>query len=267
MNNVKGTGFSTSDAATLLELIKDEVPRQGSHAVVDKDAEAQLILQPKLIRLERSFVISLEKLDSSRKLRYSSQLKVSNADEFDTAATRLVRSVLKETPLKNDARIGDVTQGEASGPLQKKETSKYWLVGFGPSALFGSNSQGVSYGFSLGYEWDIETQAGVKIFYSGAFDPDGGVFSSLGLGGAYFFSDGDTAPLIWGDFGFGSARKNGTSNVSNISGFQLGIGPALRLFRTSKINVEIQGRYAVILRKFDKGGTPSTMGLQVLILF
>ncbi|MBI3557227.1 MAG: hypothetical protein HY074_13270 [Deltaproteobacteria bacterium] len=263
VEKVRSTGLDGDDANALQELVKGEVPRQGSHSLATKAGGADYVLSIKVMRLGKSYLLTLDKLDSSGNVRFTSQLKVLEVDEFDTVAKRLVRSVLNEVPIKGDAQIGEVTQNEAKLQLKRQPTNKYWLVGFGPSTLTGLGVQGVSYSLYAGFEWDIENTAGARIFYSGNYNASVAGLSELGLGGSYFFSEKSTAPLISGEFSFAGAHNH---SGNDITGFGLGVAPAVRFFRTSRVNIQVQLRYSVVLRQLD-GLTPQTFGLQCLLMF
>jgi hypothetical protein len=259
----KTTGVSPDDAATIMELVRTDVPRQAGATLAASASRADYVLRPKVMRLGKSYLVVLDKTDKAGNVLFSSELKAAEIEEFDTIAARLTRSVIAEVPAKNDAQLGEVTENESHSDNQRRDTTKFWLVGFGPFALFGLGSEGVSYGVTIGYDWDIGTKAAVKIFWDGVFNPNSASLNVFGLGGSYFFSEGDTAGLLGADFGYGTGHARSGDEAS---GFALGVGPGVRLFRTEKLNVELQARYGILLRTLD-GSTPSSVGLHATLMF
>lgn len=256
------TGASAEDAAGIHELIKTETTHVEGSALASKKTAADFVLNPKLIRLGSAYVVVLEKSEPGGKIVYSSQAKASGIEEMDVVATRLARSVVGEVPVKSDARIGDVTGVETTADARKKESANFWLLGFGPSNLGGVGSQGTSYGLSLGFASDIETRASVRLFWDGSFNGRS-AFNDYALGGSYFFSEGKNSPFVEADFGYGVAR---ISPEMKQDGFAFGFGPGIRVFRTSKINLELQARFSFLSNTLN-GSTPTAFVIRGTVLY
>lgn len=256
------TGASVEDTASVHELFRTEATHVEGATVAPKASDADYVLHPKIVRLGKALIVVLEKTDPAGKLIYSSQAKAENIEEMDTIATRLVRSVITEVPLKADAQVGDVTANEVKNGTQKKESASFWMLGFGPSLLGGVGSQGVSYGLTLGYNADIENTASLRIFWDGSFNGQT-AYNDFALGGLYFFNEKKNSLFIGADFGYGIVRD---SFEHRQDGFALGFGPGVRIFRTSKVNLEIQARFSFLSNTLN-GSTPTVAEIRGTILY
>lgn len=251
-------GTRTEDAASISELIKNDVSNLKGHGLSTKQEDADFLLKPKLIKLGKAYVLILEKQDQKKKVVFSSQMKANEIEEFNTVTTRLVRSVVFEEPIADGIKPGQVTLNESETNVRRKDTSKYWIIGFGPFGMTNSGASGTSYNFHLGYIWDMDSQVSLKLFYDNVSNTTASSISEFGLGGYYFLTENNSAVMVSADFGYGGQ--------SSTNGFVFGVGPGVRFFRASKVNLEIQARYGLCL--FQVGGaTPSVFGLRIGLMF
>ncbi len=267
----RGNGIGSEDGNAISDLVRSSVAESGRNVLVSDPKSAQFILNPRVIKLGSSYVMTVEK-SKDGKIVFSSQLKATKVEELDGVAARLTRAALDETPVRGDARIGDVTEIEASAGARRKETQKHWFFGFGPFGASNMGTSGTLYNLDIAYAWDINTYQ-LKIFYDGTVpgsnSPTSVTTSSgqtvnvtslgdIGLGLNYYIRDTDMAPFVSGDFGYG-----GNSSVSSFIG---GIGAGIGLFRTSNINMEVALRYAYMFNSTPIGN-PSVYGARLGLYF
>jgi hypothetical protein len=257
-----GVGKAELDATT--ELIRQSVTSMPGHKITSKASEADFVLQPKIVKLGSSLIVTLEKL-SSGSLISSNRLKATTTEELDTVATRLTRSAIDSTPVESDARVTDVTQSEATRGNQKRTARAGYMVGLGPSGLFNLQSDGIAYGVSGAYAWDMNDSL-LKL-YSDISAREKAGFIVLGLGGNYFLSDKNTAPFLSAGVGYGSAWLEGAGILPETKGgFALSAGGGVMFLRTSSVNIEMGLNYQILLAS-TAAGTPMALGLRLSLFF
>ncbi len=252
-----GPGIEVSDLATVDELIRASVREGGGHSVVEKPADADFTLRPKLLKLGGAYVMTLEKLMGGAVV-FSTQMKAMKMDEMDLVARRLTRAVIGEVAVADDARVGDVSEHEATSGMARKPARNGYFIGIGPTALANMNTDGVAYGIQGGYSWDLNT---VMIRFLGDVALSGdAVFGTAGLAGTYFLTDHANTPFLALDLGYGGYHTDTSVPVGSETGggFAAGAGAGVSFLRTSAINVEVSARLATI---FDE----STLGLPLAI--
>lgn len=171
-------------------------------------------------------------------------------------------SALTKPRTKHRPQVGDITDEETTQIVRRRESLSLTEIGFGPAWTSNMKRDGMCYMGTLGHHWDVAEQAELKI--DGWLGLKGGeIYTSAGLGGSYFFSRGNFAPLLGADFGFGYA--NG-SNVKSIFGFAVSGTAGVRLFRTSTTQLELNFKYGTIL-KANQAGDPALYGFTIALLY
>lgn len=252
-------GVSKEDGSAITELVKSTLRDSNENKIADKPSDAKYILKPRLLKLGAAYVLTIEKIEDG-KTKFSSQMKAEKIEEMDNVVGRLVRSVITEVPVKGDARVADVTDNESVKGLQRRETVKRFYIGLGPGGSGKTMSVGTQFNWALGYYWEINPIAAVKVFYDGTSDR----FNYLGLGGNYYFSDHDSSPLVTGELGYGSAYRRSVDLAisESTNGFVLGGGVGYQLFRTSKVNLELLVHAGLMLTT-NSEGNPSKFGVRL----
>jgi hypothetical protein len=90
-----------ADAAT--SLVRSAVAADGVNSVVANEAIADYVLQPKLLKLGDSYVLTVEKKRGTETL-YASQAKASSFESLDRAARTATVTAINEPPTRATAR-------------------------------------------------------------------------------------------------------------------------------------------------------------------
>ena len=123
---------------------------------------------------------------------------------------------------------------------------------FGPGAILNQDAHGVAYHLAAGYFHEAMSSAGIRVMGSGDFTSDAlNVAGALGAMGV--LGKGEFAPYAGADLGWGFAYGNGWSN-----GFVLGGSVGVQMFRSSKVQMNLEGRSSVMFAEND-GGFPVTL--------
>ncbi len=260
-----GSGVGPSDLETATSLVQAAVPDIGPNSVVSAPDRAEVILRPRLIRLNQAYVLSLSRVEGGDVV-FSSQLKAETLDELDKVAERLTRSVLEGKRAASHPRVGEITEQEAHDGTQRKPVRKSVYVGFGGSTFGNLNSTGVGYSFGLAYSWDVNV-ARIKLQAQG--DVNGAAFMVTGgLGANVYLTTEDIAPYLSGDFGGGAAKLDGGNILHGdvVGGFAAGVGAGVEFLRASAINVDLGFRAGVILHA-NTLGLPQVYSLRLGLYF
>jgi hypothetical protein len=257
----KLTGVSKEDAATIHELITADIDLLHQ-TVADSEKDAKYALQPRVMKLGNSFVLTIQK-NSNGKSIFSSQMKADRFEELDNVVERVVRSVVQEVPIDKNGTVKDVTENEATKGQRRKDTVNRWYLGMGPAFATSVNSTQVLFNWSIGYFFEIDPEWALKILYDGTSR-----FGNFNLGANYYFSEGRYTPLVTASLGYGFAVVNSNDVLSSdpIGGFVAGAGFGYQFFRTSKVNLEILAHGEVIAAT-NHLGTPTQWGVRVGILW
>jgi hypothetical protein len=260
-----GSGVSPSDLETTTELIQTAVPDVSSNTITNDQDKADLILQPRVVRLGEAYILSLSKIQNGETV-YSSELKAAHIEELDKVSERLTRSVLAGERAKSNPRVGEITDEEAKQGTQRRPVRTENYIGFGGTTLGNLNTNGTGYSIGLAHGWDVNS-AVLKIMGEGDFNGSA-FFASAGIGADYFLSMSDVAPYLSADFGGGVAKVDAGSEFSGqtIGGFVVGGGAGVRLLRTSAVNLDI-GFHADFLLRNNNYGLPQALSLRVGIYF
>lgn len=134
----------------------------------------------------------------------------------------------------------------ASGRAEERD---FRFFAFGPGTLLHQDAHGPAYHLAAGYFHEAMPQAGIRVQGHCDFTRDalntGGSLGALG-----FFTQGEFAPYAGADLGWGVAYGDGWSN-----GFILGGSIGIQMFRSSKVQLNLEGRSTMMFADND-GGFP-----------
>ena len=254
----KGSGVDQGNLDAIHELIRDAVMNLEGFELVEDQGGAKIILKAKALRLGESYILAIVKYVDRKKV-FSNKMKASNLDDMDTVAGRVVRAVLTEVQAKKDARVSDVTQDEETRGTRRKKAVRQWEIGFGPAWLGNLNTDTSGINWKFGYLWAIDDRIDLKLsweFLTTKEDDDAN-FTDIHLGMNYFFNDGNNAPYLTADVGYGAATAHEENNNQlfgsddDASGFTIGAGVGMKFLRVSTVNVSLQLRYAMVMEKTE----------------
>lgn len=259
------TGGYQDEATAFYELIRVAVMRQGSNQVIEEPEKADYILRPKLLKLGSAFSVAIEKREDGRTV-FASHHKANSIENLDEVTARLVRAVIDEVPLKDDVRVGDVTEEEVDKGVRRKGVVNRTYVGFGPSFVSDNidPDAGVLLSLSFGYGWDLNT-ALLKFFADFVFAGEAPAsVGGGGLEGQYFFSDRSNTPFVGARAGYGYGIP--TSDSPTGFGFIGGVTAGYSMFRAAKVNLEVALRLNVLTTQIDDSA-PLTYGVGIGLYF
>jgi hypothetical protein len=261
-----GAGAPSSLLVTVTDLVRSAVGEAGSSVLSPEGgASCAITLRPKVIKLDAATLLSIEKWEENR-MTFSTQLKAARTDELDRVAQRVVRAVLSETAAREDVKVNDVTEDEATHGVARRPARSGYFASFGPAWLSELNATGLGVGISGGYAWDVnrvilQLQADFATHRSA-------LWTVVGIGGRYFLGSSDLAPYLSGEFGYGFAKRaeEGLFTGKNTTGFALGGGVGLHLLRTTIVNLGIGVRTTILLSEID-GAKPMATAAEVSLYF
>lgn len=154
----------------------------------------------------------------------------------------------------------------ADAPSDKIPSHPTWSLGFGPAFMSSMNAGGVGIGLEGARAWDVRV-ASVKAFTTFALRGSA-YFGQLGLGVNKFILDQDTSPYVAADLGYGFSKADGGGPFSgqSASGFVIGAGGGVQMFRSADIQFDVGLRFALLL-KDTAAGHPSLTFFRVSVLF
>ena len=197
--NVINAGAEARTSQIISELIKTAVADSGAHRVTENAAKSDFTLQAKIIQLGNAFIISLDKRKAGE-IVFSSQLKAENLDEIDVVLGRLVRAVILEKRVKENAEVGEATSLEEKNQLRSREVQGRWYLAFGPSGGAGTGNKNMFGNVSMGRFWDIDDFSIITQFsFTGSLKNENATMTELGLGTQYFFSRSHFSPFLGSD--------------------------------------------------------------------
>lgn len=154
----------------------------------------------------------------------------------------------------------------ADPPSDKIPSHPTWSLGFGPAFMSSLQSDGVGIGLEGARNWDVRV-ASVKVFSTFALRSSA-YFGQLGLGVSKFILDQDTSPYVAVDLGYGFSKADGGGAFSGhtASGFVVGAGGGVQMFRSADIQVDVGLRFAILLKDTPLGH-PSLTLFRASVLF
>lgn len=249
----------TADERTAVEaLITSAVAKYSRSAPAEIEDSDHASLAASLVKLGSAYSLTLTKTKPNGSA-FTQQTRATSVEELDVATDRLVRAVLADVAIDQDARLGDVTEQEASRQLRQTDVTRQWVFGLGPvvGSGFDANDPGISWalGYTFGLSPEFSARAGLDF---GSFDRGEKTFWDVNLGGDYFLTEIYPGTFVTVEFGYGRAR--------DVTGFALGGGVGYRFARTSKVNMGITLKYVSWTASDELRGRPS-VGLATLALY
>lgn len=163
------------------------------------------------------------------------------------------------------AEVGKVEN--TSRMINREEARGYKYFSFGFTGLSNLGTKSSAQSIALGYIWETTPHAAVKATLDSGFKlgEDNASFTTATLGANFFLTPSNYAPFVGFDFG-GGVATSADSDIDTVSGWAGGLSAGLALFRVSSVQLQIQARYAVILRE-NSEGVPSNATLSLGIAF
>jgi|GEM_PF-1562772 len=175
-------------------------------------------------------------------------------------------ALLFSTLAYSQARVGNVPKSEQESMRTRVNSKNAVYFGFGPSNYQGLGTTALGYNLALGYNWEVNPFAAVRVLASTVIASDAKTAVSDGiLGLNYYFSDLDVAPYVFGGLGFGVAGTT-ASNATTVGGFAGAIGVGLQLFRISTTQLDLILDDHVIFAN-NTVGTPGYYSLRLGVQF
>lgn len=258
-------------------LVRDAVTSHGEHRLSRNQAAADYVLQPKLLGLGESYVLTIEKKRGDQVV-LAKQVRLATLDDLDQAAARATHEALASSPIASSATT-DVENVELDNPLENSNTLEkwdrgpspvynYWTAGVGPFGGNNLDTENILYSVALGHTWDIHPRVSIRGLGEAAFstgNEDAQVFN-LAVGPSYYFMGGNNArsPYANLDFGYGFGQAN---NNEDLSGFTLGLGIGYRFFRTETTGMEVNLRWATLFDPAIGDDNPQIIGARLGVDF
>lgn len=140
----------------------------------------------------------------------------------------------------------------AASIAHSAEEKSFKFFSFGPGVLFNQDSEGTAYHLASGYFHQAMPKSGIRAMGTVDFN-DNSLNAGGALGALAFFPMGEFAPYGGADLGWGVAYGNGWSN-----GFIVGSSLGLQMFRSSSVQLTLEGRTTMMLATND-GGYPVSL--------
>lgn len=245
VREVKGGGTADEKQA-VRDLVTAAVSGASGYHSTDKEAGANVSLEPRLVKLGNSYVLYLNKIVGGD-TKFSQQMRSATFDDIDTVSTRLTRAVLNEVQVKDDKKVSEVTQDEVNRGMVRREVTRQWMIGFGPMWLAGVQDNGKSgLNFLVSYLWGVSPLTSIQFgFEGGGLRDSDSHLSNFFLGVNQSLSEADTSPFVMGAVGYGSAGSDnsaGTLDDTTASGFTISLGGGVKFFQTSKVNLALSAK-------------------------
>ncbi|HVK60334.1 MAG TPA: hypothetical protein VM432_02240 [Bdellovibrionales bacterium] len=276
-------GITETDARTATMLVKNSVAERPSDTLTDSELSANYVLQPRMVRLGDSYILTVEKT-RGQEIVFSAQTKMTRIDQLDRGARAVVTAAIEEPSTKNrgTAVYRVVPEGSLSSTTAKptiygstaelvvdRRKVSYWSLGFGPTFSSNMNDDSVMYGLSIGHTWAINPAVGIKIngnvnFSSGE---EGSRFFDLMTGANFFLPEftASAAPYLTGEIGYGFAED---SEDEDANGVAIGAGAGIQFFRNTETTMDLLIHYTTVLEEIEgNDGNPSIVGARLAVNF
>jgi len=282
-------GISPDDSSSIRHLVQNTVSTNRLDRLVNDQTKADYVLQPRLMRLGDSFILTVERRQGEQ-IQYASQMKAQSLNEIDRAARRATLAAMSDadrsSQRKQTSEEDALSRSASSSPLAKmsepapylsssrpgyqlnpaQKQFSYWNVGFGPALGRRMESDDVFYSLSVARIWDIHPRISAKALGEANFTSGNEAYLyNVGIGASWFFfpSVNGTA-YVTGDLGYGFAQ----STLDNTNdGFTFGTGVGYQFFRTSRTTLDVLFRYAVLTSDLEENGFPQIFGARLAVNF
>lgn len=158
-------------------------------------------------------------------------------------------------------RVGEISPYEQERVRTRVNTLDLTSVSFGPGWASDINNDDLFYVVHLGRNWEVNTNAEIRLNFDGAFaSKNEGNWLSGTIGAGWIPSVEDISPVVGAEFGYGYAHADA---LSDPSGFVVGAFAGVRFFRTATAQMSLEGYFQTIL----EDESPMLSGIRIGILF
>lgn len=158
-------------------------------------------------------------------------------------------------------RVGEITPEDQERVRTRVNTLDLTSVAFGPAWASDINNDDLFYVLHIGRNWEVSTNAEIRLNFDGAFaSKNEGNWLSGTIGAGWLASVEDISPVLGAEFGYGYAHADG---LTDPSGFVFGGFAGVRFFRTATAQMSLEGYFQTIL----KNENPVLSGIRIGILF
>lgn len=145
--------------------------------------------------------------------------------------------------------IGGQTPSQRTDLQRRRVSYNFATFGFGPATMKNMGTNELAYSFFAGRLWEVNPYAAVKANFEVTSDFSHAVAGMLDLGSNFYILNTDVAPYIGGDLGFGLGRN---ADGKTPYGFVLGGAIGIVLFRTSTVQMSVEGKAQVLFDTHNK---------------
>jgi hypothetical protein len=256
--------MKTEDRDSVHELLKISVTQTPGFTATENKAEADLILQSRILKLGDSLILNISKTNQQGKQLYADKMKGSDMSDMDRVSDRLVAAVLQEKPVADTMDVTNVVESEREQHTRRVEATRQWIIGLGPGWTSNLRSKGGGFTFALGYLWGLDPDFAVNLTWvinSGRGSADDSSYNDLSLGMEYFFSRERTSPFVGARMGYASAKPHGNCTISlfsdcdttKSSGWGVNATAGMKFFRTSTVNLGVLASYHIVFDRINTG--------------
>lgn len=158
-------------------------------------------------------------------------------------------------------RVGEISSEDQERVRTRVNTLNLSSISFGPGWASDINNDDLFYVVHLGRNWEVSTNAEIRLNFDGAFaSKNEGNWLSGTIGAGWLMSVEDISPVIGAEFGYGYAHADA---LPDPAGFVLGGFAGVRFFRSATAQMSLEAYFQTIL----KNDNPVLSGLRIGILF
>ena len=260
---VTGTGVDEHKIETVRNLVYSEIVAHPKAEYVDEDFDLEIVVE--LTRLQRSYILTLYGYNQDGEST-SEKAKLSDFDEIDVAAKRLVAAIIENKSVSKTAARGEVLEQEQREPTRVKSIQGWEIALGGAYPLTDAlDNQDAMFALAVSYFFDVERFfVELRGDFQMAYNDSSRSLTSFTVGGNYFYYNGRTVGAYVGvGLGFGGATDE---DLDESVGFVGSVDVGFMLLRHADINIDVRLRNSILATKFN-GETPMTSALMVGVVF
>ncbi len=276
VESVTGQGIGASEKEAINEFVKSSVHNQSGFDLVQSSGSAEIVLQPKLLKVSNTYFLKVTKLENGKVVK-SARMKSKELSDIDRVTERLVSAMLTGASVEETAKVNNITNDEVNRNTNRFEVTRQWIIGFGPTWLNNANISKSGFFWKLGYEWGLDPNFSINLALDGtSFSESSADFSVFQMGLDYYFNLSKTSPYVGVGIGYGSSDANGcdesflglscSNSDESASGWAATINGGFKFFRTSTVNVGLETEYAYIFDE-TRYGNPSRITVSLALYY
>jgi hypothetical protein len=272
--HLKAVGVTTETAETVAGLMGSELTNYG-HAVLNPDAmdnaagmvlkcyenkcaaeagfkaKVEKVIYGSVSKLGEKYIVQVSVVNvSTQEVIWSGSLAAATAEDLDTVAERLAKSIHQGKKAGETVEVGMVTEEEAKEP-KRRQTFGTTGIKAGmllPVGGYGESGQMFHVGALYWYETpNLVAELAAYTAFSGNLDVGGTATEAVApeISILYMLSRSDISPYIGGGVGFGILSLNPETgfNPSAAYGMAVNGGGGIVFFRTYDIRILLDIRY------------------------